>query len=89
MTDRKTDDIYNPYDPQNKPGFDQLPEGIACRECPGFKRYVGKPGSATIRVNCEWPTGPIDTATMVPDLDAPRGGGWLSDGTCRPRKLSD
>jgi hypothetical protein len=79
--------IYNPYDPSNKPGYDQLPEGLVCRECPGFNKYLGKPGKKSIRVECEWPYNK-DTALIVPDSDAPRGGGWLSDGTCRSEKLS-
>jgi hypothetical protein len=78
---------YNPHDPSNKPGYDQLPGDLGCRECPAFNKFLGRPGAKSIRVECEWPYD-VDKPLIVPDSTAPRGGGWLSDGKCRSGKLS-
>jgi hypothetical protein len=77
----------NQYDPSAKPGWNELPEGIACANCALFNGIVSRPGRLTIKVACESARRAVNT-TIRPDRNA-EGGAWVADGTCMANKLSE
>jgi hypothetical protein len=73
---------YSPHDPRNKPGYDKLPVGVKCRDCPAFNELKGFSGIVFV-VACEFFDGNrAEIVRAVPD-PSEDGGMIVVKGHCR------